>query len=142
MTALGLLGPLHAIAAGLGLALLTTAVFRLHRAGSSQPVGRLATISGLLMGLPFALGCAIYPAYRLEIKPGLLIDHAGLARAFESKEHLAAMGLFCVLGGVGALLGPSGRRAGTSLLTIGWLLCASAATIGVVVTWWPTVSGP
>jgi len=131
-------GPLHAIAAALGLTLLTVALLRLR--AEDARARQVATAAGLLMAVPFSLGASIYPAYRLQIKPDLLVAHPQLAAAFESKEHLAAMGLCCVLGGAGAFLVPEGGRAGRSLLSTGWLLCVSAAAIGVVVTWWPALT--
>ena len=139
MSALGIGGPLHAIAAALGLVLLTLALIRLEI--DDPRSRRLAMVCGGLMTIPFALGAAIYPAYRVHIKPDLLVDYPQLATAFESKEHLAAMGLCCVLGGAGALGSVEGASAGRSLVRIGWLLCTVAAAIGVVVTWWPTLAG-
>ncbi len=140
--------PLHAIASVLGLLLLSVALFRLLRADPVLRTRRLAALAGCLMMAPFALGCTIYPHYRTEVKPGLLVDYPALAAAFESKEHLAAMGVCCVLGGAGALLStdPPGLRAARSMLGAGWLLCMCSAVIGVAVTWGPSlmalVAGP
>jgi hypothetical protein len=139
MSTLGIGFPVHAVAAFAGLFVLTLGVVRLWVADPSLRTRRLATAAAVCMTVPFSIGAAIYPAYREHIKPELLVTHPRLALAFESKEHLAAMGLCCVLGGAGALVSPDGRRAGRSLLTTGWLLCITAGAIGVVVTWWPTL---
>jgi len=139
MTPLGILGPVHLVAAVVGLSLLTASLIRLYRSEDGVPTRRLASAGGLFMAIPFALGWAMYPTYRTQIKPGLLTEHPGLVTAFESKEHLAAMGLCCVLGGVGALIAPEGLGAGRSLLTTGWMLCVIAAGIGVAVTWVPSL---
>ena len=139
MSALGIGGPVHAVVAVLGVLILTFAVFRLWASELAPRTRRLATGAAVFMIVPFSVGAAIYPAYRMHIKPELLLTHPPLVLAFESKEHLAAMGLCCVLGGAGAMVSPEGARAGRSLLTTGWLLCVSAAAIGVVVTWLPTL---
>jgi len=48
----------------------------------------------ILYVLDFALGCVIYATYRIEVRPYLEeIQSFAAAGAFETKEHLAALGL-------------------------------------------------
>ena len=56
--------------------------------------GSYADAVAILYALDFVLGAVIYASYRLEVRPYL--ENAGLyiaAGSFETKEHLAALGL-------------------------------------------------
>ena len=77
-----------------GVALAARIAWRLGRAPGSPPGGpplRLAAASAVLLLLPSALGLALYPLYRVEVRP-LLMDGPSLsafaALGFEWKEHL------------------------------------------------------
>ncbi len=106
---------------------------------SDQDARRGLWGAALLTLVTFVVGSLLYPAYRSELKPDLLVQAPMLASLFESKEHLAAMTLCLVLGSAGVQTSagqlPEGRRASRALLALGWLLYSVVAGLGVLVTW-------
>ena len=134
MTAYALLVRLHGYAVVLGLALLLHAVVALGRGGRARLTAGLA--AGFVL-LPSALGWLIYPTYRAEVKPGLVVTATPWALAFETKEHLAALTFALTCGGVLGLWWagdrPPGRAAARALLLAAFLTGLGAAVLGLSV---------
>lgn len=134
--AFALVERIHGHLAVLGLAVLLHPVITLRtRSGLNWRTHLTAELGAALLAVPFALGWAIYPVYRAEVKPGLFARAPGFMAAFETKEHLAAMTLCLAIGGALTLrlVGrtPNGRLAAWSLLLVAWLLGATAGVLGV-----------
>ena len=90
--------------------------------------GYLATMSCLAVS---ALGWAIYPAYRQEIRRQLYLTSVRLGQLFEIKEHLAWYALALSLAG-GALMWTSARAPEAALapaIKRTYLLSAILATV-------------
>lgn len=133
-----LLERVHGHVALLGLALLLHPVITLRtRSSLNWRTHLTAELGAALLAAPFALGWAIYPVYRAEVKPGLYGRAPAWMAAFESKEHLAAMALCLAIGGALTLRlagrTPSGRTAAWWLLAVGWSLGAVTGALGVAV---------
>ena len=111
-----LLERIHGHLAVLGLALLLHPVITLRtRRGLNWRTHLTAELGAALLAIPFAIGWAIYPAYRTHVKPSLFAAESPAFHAFETKEHLAAMAVFLAVGGAVALRAagktPAGRSA-------------------------------
>ena len=124
--------PIHLVLALVGWVLLTAAVWR--------PVGvELRWVLAGLVLTTFLVGSLTYPAYRTELKPGLLLNHPLLASLFETKEHLAAMTLCCVLGGVGVQVTAgdldAGKRTAQAFVRLAWVMYGVVVLLGIGVTW-------
>ena len=124
--------PIHLVLALTGFSLLTVVVWR--------PVKRPALWAlAVLVCATFLLGALTYPAYRSELKPGLLLNHPLLASLFETKEHLAAMTLCSVLGGVGVQVTAgeldAGKQTAQAFFRLAWGLYGVVIVLGIWVTW-------
>lgn len=80
---------LHGHLAWLGLVALVHPLLSLGSAGLRRGTVVSAWAAALLVALPFGLGWSVYPTYRSQVKPGLLVEVPAVALAFETKEHLA-----------------------------------------------------
>jgi hypothetical protein len=100
--------------------------------------GKLALGASLaLVGLAFALGLTIYPAYREQVKPELFLASERAGLFFETKEHLAWIALVGALGaGVTGLVAPpravQARRIAARVFLGAAIACTIAACLG---TW-------
>lgn len=135
----GLLVRVHGHVAVLGLAVLLHPVIQLRtRRGLSRWTRFTADLGALLTAAPFALGWALYPAYRSHVKPSLWMGRLPVALAFESKEHLALLSVaFAVSGALTLRLAgrtPEGRQTAWALLLAGWGCGALAAALGIWVS--------
>jgi hypothetical protein len=121
-----LLKSLHGMLAILGVVGLAHPCLLLRPGHRPPPAHRrMIALSSLAVVGTLGLGSWIYPAYRLDVKPGRL-DGAPLgASLFESKEHLAFFVGALVLGG--AVMAWQGLAEGRRCLRLGLLL--------MVVTW-------
>ncbi len=129
-----LLERIHGHVAVLGLAVLLHPVISLRRRrGTARYTQLSADLGALLLVAPVALGLAIYPAYRADVKPGLLVGAPLAAVAFETKEHLGAMAVALAIGGAVTLRHAPAREAAWSLLFAGWLCGVAAGIVGIVV---------
>jgi hypothetical protein len=133
-----LLERIHGHLGWLGVALMVHPVMTLGRPGRPTRATRIAAwLAAALVTLPSALGWLLYPTYRAQVKPRLLVDALPYAMAFETKEHLALMTLALAWGGALALrLGgdhPDGRRAARVLFACGALTGIATGVLGVLV---------
>ncbi len=127
---------LHGHLAILGLALLLHPIVML-RAGR-RPTARtrlVAELGAALLLVPFAVGLAIYPAYRQGVKPGLLAEAPVVTAQFEVKEHLAALAVALAVGGAVTLRAggrhPEAWAAARSLLLAAWCCGVGAGLLGL-----------
>lgn len=133
-----LLERLHGHLALLGLAVLLHPVITLGRRGRPTRGQRWSVgLAALLLTLPALGGAWLYPTYRAEVKPRLLRDELELARAFESKEHLAFAAVVLTLAGAAALFAAGeeaeGRRLARLLLGLGWCCGLLVGLLGIFV---------
>jgi hypothetical protein len=133
----------HGHLAVLGLAVLLHPVVTLVRRKAATPwTRRTAWLGAAMLTVPFAIGWWLYPTYRQRVKPALYAAHdpgsAAALKAFESKEHLAAMAVVLAVSGAVALHAagrtPEGRRTAGALLLASWLCGVVAAALGLFVT--------
>ncbi|NOY27454.1 MAG: hypothetical protein GXP62_16430 [Oligoflexia bacterium] len=114
---------LHGHVAVLGLAVLIHPLLSLRRrAGLSRGTLLSATLAAVLVLVSTLSGWLIYPTYRGQVKPNLVHHNIGVARHFESKEHLAFFTMALVIGGVLVLWTAGRSAAGRSAAW--WLLAA------------------
>lgn len=119
----------------LTVALLLHPVLGRPRApGGRAPWSLLAAVGFLVAA--FASGWLLYPGYREDPKPALLRVAPDLARAFETKEHLAwyvlvlgACGAFLVARGADGAAARSGRFMLGAAAVIGAAVCLLGATV-------------
>jgi hypothetical protein len=122
------------------------AIALVHPAILLRNVRRRAHLSvGLAVGMVttvFAIGCAIYPAYRDRLRQGLFQKSPTVGFLFERKEHLAFGALLLAWAGALAYVGALGveGEARTSLRKgAHWAFVAAAAlavvtaSLGIVV---------
>ena len=131
-----LLERLHGHLAVLALALLVHPLVSLRRRpGLAVWTRRTAELSAALLLAVYALGWALYPSYRRELKPDLVQGALPLALRFETKEHLAILALALVLGGALTLrvagLRPDARTAAWWMLAMGLLCGLGTGLLGV-----------
>lgn len=134
--AFALLERVHGHLALLGLAVLLHPVITLRtRRSVTWRMQLTADLAALLLAAPFALGWALYPTYRAQVKPALFHAVPAAALRFESKEHLAAMAVPLVLSGALVLRAagrtPEGRRAAWALFAAAWVLGVGAGLLGL-----------
>ncbi len=123
---------LHGQLGWLGLAVLLHPVISLRSPISSRGARLSAVLALLLTALPYAIGLAIYPTYREQVKPGLAQASGGWALAFELKEHLAFFTISLVLGGTVVLL-TGQRQPARALLAMGWLCGVMVGVLGLLI---------
>jgi hypothetical protein len=104
-----LLRALHGHVGVLAAAALLHPVFTL-RTGPLRRGTRYGVVAASLLAVAtFSAGWALYPGYREGTRRELLAHASGLARAFETKEHLAFYVVVLALAGLGlALWAPDG----------------------------------
>ena len=133
-----LLTRLHGVLGWLGLAALAHPVLTLRPRLRPSARQRLsAALAVALVSAPAAIGWAIYPSYRAQVKPGLVVDALPWAMAFETKEHLATMTVALAWGGGVALWQAGdkrpGRAAARALFGAALLCGVAVGLIGLVV---------
>lgn len=132
-----LLERLHGHLGLLALAVLAHPLVFLGRPGLSRGARLSAVLALVLLVIAFVSGLFVYPDYRRLAKPDLIRQARGLALAFETKEHLAAMAMALGAGGLLTLLlrprDERARRAARVLLALALLGGGVAAGIGVLV---------
>lgn len=129
----------HGLLAVLGLASLLHPVVLLRIRSNLVPHARLtAELGAAFLLSAFALGWWIYPQYRAHVKVPLYVLHPDAVLRFETKEHLAAMGVALAVGGALVLRvagrQPVGREAAWILLLCGWTLGVVTALLGIYVS--------
>ncbi len=103
----------------------------LLRPGKPPPIAhrRMIALSTVAVLLTLGIGSWIYPAYRLDVKPGRL-DGAPLgASLFETKEHLAFFVGALVL--AGAVMAWHGLAEGRRCLRLGLILMGVTWGLGL-----------
>ena len=124
----------HGNLALLAAAILIIATISLWQNGRATRSANIATVAaGLLVGVPYLLGVAIYEPYRQLVKPLLLKSAPHAAMLFETKEHIALFIISFSLGGawVAYFSGPESRDA--NRLVARFYACASAFFVLVIV---------
>lgn len=127
---------LHGALGLLALALLIHPVVGLRRPGPPGLGQRLAAgLAGGLTALVAGLGAALYPSYRMGVKPGLVRGALPLAMLFESKEHIGFFAAALAIGAAGLLLSAPrsapARRGARWLFGLAALCAALTAGLGL-----------
>jgi hypothetical protein len=117
-----------------------------HPAVLLRTSGRRAHLAvGLGTGiatLAAAVGVALYPAYREQLKPSIFADAPGLGFAFERKEHLAFGAVALAWAGASAYVAalaagvvarPPLRRASHACFVMAAVLAVATAALGTCV---------
>lgn len=134
-----LLAVVHGHLAVLGLAALLHPVVTLRRSATvTTAMLWSAELGAALLAAPFALGLALGPHWRHDVKPPLWLEAPGAVLRFDAKEHLAAMAVTLAIAGAFTLRVAGrkevGREAAWSLLSCALTLGTIAALFGLYVS--------
>jgi len=130
-----LLERLHGHLGWLGLAVLLHPVITLRRSVITRRCRLSVILAAMLISAPSILGWWLYPTYRQQVKPSLIMRSENWALAFETKEHLAWFALVLTWSGVMTvfLAGNQGRRVARMLLGCAFVCGLIVGVLGVLI---------